>query len=151
MGSSSIQLLNEINQAIIKFRGSYSRWSAAQGIRYNEMLVLYTIRDQGYCTQKQICDSYLLPPQTINHVISTMRRDGLLCQSPGQGTGREKAFVLTEKGQAYARPFLASLEQGESAALNRMGHEKLAALAHLLQEYDQALQEALEGRKEDPA
>ena len=71
------QWLDTINRAIVQFRGIYSAWSASHGISYNEMLVLYTIRDQGYCTQKQICDSYLLPRQTINHVIAAMRQAGI--------------------------------------------------------------------------
>ena len=113
------------------------------------MLVLYTIRDQGYCTQKQICDSYLLPRQTINHVISAMRQAGLLEYSRPCSTGREKAFVLTERGREYARPFLDSLEVGEAAALEQLGPDKLHILCGLLQEYDRALQRTLE-EKETP-
>ena len=48
------------------------------------MLVLYTIREFGFCTQKQICDSYLLPRQTVNHVISEMKKDGILCSGSGK-------------------------------------------------------------------
>lgn len=139
--------MDAINRAIIQFRGSYSRWSAAHGISYNEMLVLYTLRDQGYCTQKQICDRYLLPRQTINHVIRGLQAGGLLVRSPRPGSGREKAFVLTEAGLAYARPFWDSLDAGEAAALHRLGPRKLETLALLLQKYDRALQESLEPGK----
>ena len=76
------QLMNDVNRAIIKFRGVYSSWSKKHGVNYNEMLVLYTIRDNGFCTQKQICENYLLPKQTVNHVITSMLTDGLLCDSP---------------------------------------------------------------------
>lgn len=47
MKSETLKLLNDINSAIIKFRGIYSAWSYEHGISYNEMLVLYTIREQG--------------------------------------------------------------------------------------------------------
>lgn len=136
--------LNAINRAVVQFRGIYSAWASAHGISYNEMLVLYTIRDQGYCTQKQICDSYLLPRQTINHVIAAMRAAGLLEYSKAHSAGREKAFVLTEQGREYAKPFLRSLEEGETAALEQMGPGKLRALCSLLEEYDRALQRTLE-------
>lgn len=67
---NTLRLLNEINSAIIQFRGNYSAWCKAHGIGYNEMLVMYSIREKGYCTQKQICDQYLLHRQTINHVTT---------------------------------------------------------------------------------
>ncbi|MBE6851818.1 MAG: MarR family transcriptional regulator, partial [Ruminococcus sp.] len=44
MNQKTHQLLNDVNRAIIKFRGVYSAWSKKHGISYNEMLVLYTIR-----------------------------------------------------------------------------------------------------------
>ena len=92
------QLMNDVNRAIIKFRGGYSAWSKKHGVSYNEMLVLYTIRDNGFCTQKQICENYLLPKQTVNHVITSMLADGLLCDSPENSSGREKAYVFPAKG-----------------------------------------------------
>ncbi len=45
MNSQTLKLLQDVNRAIIKFRGVYSAWSKKHGISYNEMLVLYTIRD----------------------------------------------------------------------------------------------------------
>ena len=89
MEQESHALLDAINRAIVQFRGNYSRWAAVHGISYNELLVLYTLREQGYCTQKQICDRYLLPRQTINHVIGVLHAGGLLTRRPGPG--REKA------------------------------------------------------------
>ena len=47
MKDETLAALAHINCAIIKFRGVYSLWSKKHGISYNEMLVFYTIRDQG--------------------------------------------------------------------------------------------------------
>lgn len=49
MDQEIFHLLHEVNRAIIKFRGTYSLWSGAHGISYNEMLVLYAIREHGFC------------------------------------------------------------------------------------------------------
>lgn len=138
------QLLNDVNRAIIKFRGVYSTWSKKHGISYNEMLVLYTIRDNGFCTQKQICESYLLPKQTVNHVIGTMLDDGVLCNSPENSTRREKAFVFTEKGKEYAAPLLASIGKVEEKAVKAMGVRKIRQMTALVCEYDNVLNDALD-------
>lgn len=76
MDQESLKLLAEINRAIIQYRGLYAAWSKEHEISYHELLVLYTIREQGFCTQKQICDSYLLPRQTINHGLPGLYGQG---------------------------------------------------------------------------
>ena len=144
MKLKTLKQLNDVNRAIIKFRGIYSAWSAEHNISYHEMLVFYTIREKGYCIQKQICDSYLLPRQTMNNVITALRKNGILTISEEYSMGREKAFVLTQAGNAYAKPFLDSLDTVESRAVELLGSEKLEALTALMLEYDRALQMALE-------
>ena len=144
MDQEALKLLADINCAVIQFRGIYAAWAKRHGISYNEMLVLYTIRDQGFCTQKQICDSYLLPRQTINHVILDMRQRGLLALSPENCIGREKAFVLTEKGRAYAAPLLASLNAVEIRAIGKFGRGDMRAMVETVLAYDQALQSAMD-------
>lgn len=52
MEKQTLHLLNEVNRAIIQFRGIYSAWSSIHHISYHEMLVLYTIREKGSCNQK---------------------------------------------------------------------------------------------------
>ena len=144
MDRQTKELWAQINHAIIKFRGVYAAWSKKHEISYNEMLVFYTIRDNGFCTQKQICDSYLLPRQTMNHVFAKLCADGIIEVSAEYSAGREKAFVLTERGQAYAEPLTASLNLVEEKAIELMGTERIQAMTRLVQEFDFALNTALE-------
>ena len=113
-------------------------------LSYNRMLVLYTIREFGFCTQKQICDSYLLPRQTVNHVISEMKKDGILVTDPEKSTGKEKALVLTPEGERYSEKLLYSLSRMEERAAKRLGEDKIRRMTELFMEYDQILEEALE-------
>lgn len=149
MKKETLNLYNDINRAIIKCRGIYSAWSVNHGISYHEMLVIYTIREFGFCTQKQICDSYLLPRQTMNNVIRGMRENGLLMYSREYSHGREKAFVLSDKGDEYAAPLLASLDVMESATLELLGIEKMVILTQLLFEYDEALAAVMKKTEKD--
>lgn len=144
MKNQALDLLSDINRAIIKFRGIYSAWSKKHGISYNELLVLYTIRDNGFCTQKQICDSYLLPRQTMNHVIADMRKRGLIEISPENCAGHEKAFVLSEEGEIYAAPLLDSLNRIETQAIELIGYEKMCEMAEAVMTFDNALNKAME-------
>ena len=144
MDQQTKELWDHINRAIIKFRGIYAAWSKKHEISYNEMLVFYTIRDNGFCTQKQICDSYLLPRQTMNHVFAKLCTDGIIEISLEHSIGREKAFVLTGKGRTYAGPLINSLNRIEERAIELMGKERIQAMTELVQEFDYALNTALE-------
>lgn len=143
MDQKSLKLLAEINRAIIQFRGLYAAWSKEHGISYHELLVLYTIRDQGFCTQKQICDSYLLPRQTMNHVILDLRKRGLLELSPKHCIGREKAFVLSKQGKRYAQPLVEALDRMEMQALEAFGTQNMQAMVQAVLSYDKALEHAM--------
>ncbi len=148
MKVKTLKLLSDINSAMIKFRGIYSAWSYEHGISYNEMLVLYTVRERGYCTQKQICDNYLLPRQTMNHVFTVLRNQGILQYSKENSSGKEKAYILSEQGKKYAAPFLESLDAVESAAIALLGEDRLEQLTELLIQYDVALTKALEEKRQ---
>lgn len=141
MDRELLELLGEINCAIIKFRGLYASWAKKKGISYHELLVLYTIRDLGFCTQKQICDSYLLPRQTMNYVIFNLRKRGFLELSPKYSTGREKAFVLSEQGKEYANPLLEDLNRIEMQTVEKFGKKNIRVMVEEILSYDQALQE----------
>lgn len=143
MDQESLKLLSEINRAIIHFRGLYAAWAKEHGISYHELLVLYTIREQGFCTQKQICDSYLLPRQTMNHVFLDLRKRGLLELNSAHCMGREKAFVLSPQGEQYAQPLIAALNQVELEALETFGKPALQAMIGDVLSYAQALETAM--------
>lgn len=81
-------------------------------------------------------------PDSID--IAALRQAGILEYDEALGTGREKAFVLTDKGRAYAAPFLRPLDTVEARALELLGEDKLLTLTGLLLDYDRALNQALE-------
>ena len=143
MDQESLKLLSEINRAIIHFRGLYAAWAKEHGISYHELLVFYTIREQGFCTQKQICDSYLLPRQTMNHVFWDLRKRGVLELNSEHCTGREKAFVLSPQGERYAQPLIDALNQVERKALETCGTSTIQSMIRDVLSYDQALESAM--------
>ena len=136
-------LSSELNRAVIKYRSVYSAWAKEHGVSYNKMLVIYTAQDNGFCTQKQICESYLLPKQTVNHVFVSMLADGELTESPENNSGREKAYELTAKGIELSKPLLESIGRVEEKASIDMGIEKMRELTALISEYGNLLSNAL--------
>lgn len=143
MNKNEFNLVNDLNKGIIKCRNIYSLWASRHGISYGEMLVLYMLREYGYVRQKDICDSYIVPKQTINNVIFKMRNDNLLIYDDKHSMGNIKAFCLTKEGKKYASSLFGSMDKFESCAIALMGLDRLKILDELLADYDKALNEAL--------
>ena len=83
----------------------------------------------------------------MNHVFTKLCEDGIIEVSSEHSIGREKAFVLTGKGWTYAGPLINSLNSIEENAIEVMGKERIHAMTELVQEFDYALNTALEKSK----
>lgn len=145
MDRQALLQMEKINRAVIRYRAAYSAWAGARGLSYTELLVLYSVREEGVVTLKRISERYLLPRQTVHHALSALRAAGLLAHCREKSEGREKALVLTEEGRAFAAPHLAALDEMESRALERVGGEKTARMTEWLEQFGEALWEAQEG------
>ncbi len=144
MNKQTERILNHLDCSVHQYRGVYCYWAKKYGVSYNEMLVLYTLREYGFCTQKQVCDRYLVPRQTINNVITRLRNDGLLETAPSLNIGREKAFKLTEKGCTHFSDFITSMDTVEEIAVELMGDDRMQLMTQLIEEYNSILKKSVQ-------
>ena len=143
MDRNKAELLHELNRAIIRFRGSYSVWSNAQGISYHEMLVYYTIRNTASARRNLSARAISCRNRRSTTSFANLRKKGILLQDRARSTGREKAFVLSEAGKENYLQCIGKLDEAETDAFDRMGEEKMQALKDLFLEYDKALGQSL--------
>lgn len=143
MDRTTRELLLRINNSIIKIRGVYAAWARENHVNYHELLVLYSLRDYQQCTQKRICDEYLLPKQTVNNIIVSLKKKGYIVFHPSENNWREKTMELTDAGKEYASAVISSIVAVEEAAVKIMGEYKLRLMTELAFQYGQILQEGL--------
>lgn len=136
-----LDLLCQVNTAIIKIRGAYAAWARKNGVNYHELLVLYSLRENQECTQKMICNNYLLPKQTVHNVIGTYRNRGWLNLLPGKG--KEKILALTEPGKAHAASIMEPLERLEKEVIQQIGPEHLRRMIEMANAYGAVLEEMM--------
>ena len=141
-------LLREIGFSVIRFREVYRRWCRKRGVHYHEMLIFYTIRDMGACTQKDVCECYALPKQTVNNIVGSLKTRGLLTLKTGGDDHKRRYLCLTEAGKAYAEKMMAPLLEQELAAVAGMGPENLHETIRLLNAYTAKLGTAMFPGKE---
>ena len=137
-------LLEELYAAVSKFRGVYAAWARQQGIPYHELLVLYRLWEKGSCSQKEICDLYLLPKQTVHNIISRYRSQNYLEIDDSLSNGREKVFRFTKSGAAYAKKIMKPLSEKEEEVILRMGTAAVRSMADLTDQFGELLQSRLD-------
>lgn len=135
--------LIDFNMYINQIRGSWVQLAKKFNINYHEMLMLYHLYRHGKCTQKQICDFYLLPKQTVNNIVMDLKENQYIELQFAENNKKEKILVLTPAGEEYITQLVSSMDKVESIMAEKMGEEKLYLLANLLLDYGEIIKEEI--------
>lgn len=90
-----------------------------KGINYHRLMVLYIIYKSDFCTQKQIMSMYDIAKQTINNIINSLVKKGLVTLDSNEKHHKEKLIQYTEKGIQYAENILHPLLSTEDAVAEK--------------------------------
>ncbi len=135
--------LIDLNMYINQIRGSWVQLAKKFDINYHEMLLLYHLYRHGSCTQKLICEYYLLPKQTVNNIVMEMKDRRFIEMGFAENNRKEKLLMLTDAGREYIAHLVSSMNKVEENMAEKMGDEKLSLLANLLVEYSEIIREEI--------
>ncbi len=110
-----------LNVSISRIRGLYGRWAQKQDMNTCTLNIFYMLITVGPITQKQFCEAFDVPKQSVNKIITSLKNDGIISLLPCEEDKREKLVVLTEEGRKYILEVLTPLFAIESAVVERMG------------------------------
>ena len=88
----------------------YAEWAQARGLSYFELLVILSLAE-GEKTQRQICDQWTLPKQTVHSILRAFQRQGWVTLEPMEADRRNKAVRLTPAGREKAELVIAGFRQ----------------------------------------
>ena len=135
MENSTKHSLIDFNMYINQIRGSWVQLAKKFDINYHEMLLLYHLYRYGGCTQKVICEHYLLPKQTVNNIVMDAKEHNYIQMSFTETNRKEKVMSLTPAGEEYISSLADSMNKVEQSMAEKMGAENMALLAQLLATY----------------
>lgn len=135
--------INLVNVALSGTLDLYRIWAKKNHLNYNALLVLYTLNDYKTCTQKQICEWWALPKQTVHGILMDFEEKKYITMSANAENKRERLVSLTEDGKKFVFPILAQLHKMEENAMEKMGSEKRNQLIVCNSEYYELLREEI--------
>ncbi len=133
----------DINMSVNQIRGSLVQMAKKYNVNYHEMVLMYHLYRNGDCTQKQICDYYLLPKQTVNNIVMAMKEQENIDWYFTPTNKKEKVLRITEKGLGYIQDLVLSMNNTEDMIKSVLGEERITALVELLGEYNNIIKASI--------
>ena len=98
------QLSAQYNALWIETNQLYETWARQRGMSLHELLVILSIVEaDGTVLQKDICQRFVIPKQTVNAIIKTLTDKGWLELKVSEQDRRSRNLCLTPVGSAQRR------------------------------------------------
>ena len=133
-----------VNNALSGTLDLYRIWAKKHQLNYNALVILYTLNDYKKCTQKQICEWWALPKQTVHGILLDFEKKGYITITASTKNKRERLIAFTENGEIFASSILNRLYQMEENAMHKLGEEKRKQLIESNTKYYELLKEEIE-------
>lgn len=125
-------ILEQLKQYYSAWRATnaiYEEWAKKYGLSYYELLVLLSLWEgKEPCTQKQICEQWTLPKQTVHSTLRNFRERGWISFHVLENDRRNKGVCFTPSGSVFAGEVMEALQALECRVWERLGEEKGNAL-----------------------
>lgn len=117
----------------IAISGIYDEYAKSVGLTSASFVVLGMIYEEENCTQRTIAKSTYLPKQTINAIIKSFVKQGIL-EIPIElnSDKRNKIITFTEKGKVYAEKIISKVKDADYRALDSLGDENCEKLVNII-------------------
>ena len=130
-------------EAFQKMDRAYERYARACGMTYSSLALLQLIWERQPCTQKQLCELTMLPKQTINTIVMSFYKQGLLEMLELPEDRRHKILLLSEKGRELTGRILPKISRAESRSIHQFSVEEKETFFRLLERFAAAFCEEL--------
>ncbi len=101
----------------------YEKLAKKYGLNYNSLMVLYTMYEIDICTQKTVCQRYLIPKQTVHSILKEFEKKGYICFEANPSSKREKIIKLTPQGRLFADPVIEKVNYIEEKTMENIGYK----------------------------
>lgn len=128
--------IDNINMKIKKLDSLYRTAALRSGVADGEVCIWSALfhNDKEY-SQHDLCMLLSLPRQTVNSLVSGMRRRGYVDLEHMPGTRNRKVIRLTPSGQAFCEDEIKWLFEAEQAAMESASPEEIQICISMLEKY----------------
>ena len=126
-----------------KMDRAYERYAKSCGMTYSSLALLQWIWENQPCTQKEICEVTMLPKQTVNTVVMSFYKQGLLEMLESAQDKRQKSIRLSDRGEALTQRILPPILRAETLSIQQFSEEERNTFFCLLERFFDTFVDAL--------
>ncbi len=137
---------NTVQNQIVQFNRLFKRYDdiyrrAAKNFDLPELAlwILYVLRENNECTQKDIVDQLLQSKQSINSSIKMLEQDGYVKLEYSEKNRKNKYVHLTEKGATLSVSTANKIVEAENRAFKALDATELETLLKLFERLSTSL------------
>ena len=136
--------LGVINRQIKELVGLYRDTVRDRDVSESEFWIWYTLLTmEGEFSQQDICSMWSLPKQTVNTIVSHMKRKKFARLELCLRARNRKIIFLTEEGRRYGEKIIAPITEAEERSLACIPVEELVPVTETLGKYIALLKKEL--------
>ena len=125
------QFFYEFGREFYKIDAYYANFARKSGVQPRLLWVLYALNDGEGHTQKEICETWILPRTTVNTIVKELEGQGYVTLTSIPGKKREMNVSLTKSGKAYADEKLSRLYEIENRVFESLTEEDKQVIEYL--------------------
>lgn len=127
----------------------YEQYATSVNLPYTSLQILNLLTEIKDCTQKTICESTFLPKQTVNTIIMSFYKKGLIKLIEKPEDRRAKLIVLTEAGEAFVNQIIPKIRKAEYEAMKTLTDEERKSFLKGMHLYCAMFEKIMKGEEED--
>lgn len=141
---------NSIQNQIVQFNRMYKAYddiyqNAAKKFNMPKLSlwVIYVLRQNSVCTQKDLVEQLYYPKQSLNSALKSLEEKGYVVLELLENDRRSKPIRLTEKGIAFAKDTVDKIIQAENDAFAKLDDSERKTLFDLFDRLSSVLREEM--------
>lgn len=140
------KLLIRLNKCLSQITRLYANLNNLLHIDEDVSQVLYSLYMEGAQTQKQISSGYSIPPQTVNNVVLSLQKKGIVVLEENPSDKRSKIIKFTDEGLEFAKKQIGAIVAFEKKSISRMGIENYKKMVELQELFYSSMRAELDER-----
>ncbi len=132
------QQLRDFNTVMKEADAIYGELAKQSGLSDCAFWLMYSIREaDGNCTQKELCDQWVLSKQTVNSALKGLVKNGYITLTSSETDKRSKYIALTAKGVKFAQERIDLVFKLEELAFQKLSVKERTAMIEISRKYQE--------------
>lgn len=140
---NQLEIMNQqVKELAALYHGAASNKA---GKSVNEFWIWYALLVLGgEYSQQDICDTWSLPKQTVNTIITNLVKKGYMTLEADPGTRNRKIIRVSEEGKVYGEKIVMPVYEAEVRAIKQISEKERVVFISMLGKYIDLLKKEIE-------